>query len=175
MVPQEARSAGTVAFDRPLERGIFSEPRQTRRPVGSSRRCGLSSSSMALDVYAWLAQRLHRIPPGKPQLITWVSMYEQFGQGFARLRDFRRNFLQTLHQVHAAYPQARIDADEVGLTLTNSPPPVPPRYSGSLSGKKAELHLRNHGNLVAPPTSTNAANGQGESDELTTGRSTLSD
>ena len=51
----------------------------------------------------------------KPQLITWLALYEQFGQGFARLRDFRRNFLQTLHQVHAAYPQAQIDADEVGL------------------------------------------------------------
>ena len=28
----------------------------------------LASSSMALDVYVWLAQRLHRVPPGKPQL-----------------------------------------------------------------------------------------------------------
>src|SRR5580692_2569022 len=98
----------------------------------------LSSSSMALDVYAWLAQRLHRINPGKPQQITWVAMYEQFGQGFARLRDFRRNFLQTLHQVHSAYPQARIEADEVGLTLSQSPPPVPPRYSFALPGKKVK-------------------------------------
>ena len=96
---------------------------------------------MALDVYAWLAQRLHRIPPGKPQQITWVAMYEQFGQGFARLRDFRRNFLQTLHQVHAAYPQARIEADEVGLTLSQSPPPVPPRYSAALPNKKADSRL----------------------------------
>jgi hypothetical protein len=61
------------------------------------------ASSMALDVYAWLAQRLHRIPSGKPQQITRVAMYERFGQGFARPRDFRRNFLQTLHQVQAAY------------------------------------------------------------------------
>src|SRR6185312_14951582 len=116
----------------------------------------LSSSSMALDVYAWLAQRLHRIPSGKPQLVTWVAMYEQFGQGFARLRDFRRNFLQTLHQVHAAYPQARIEADEVGLTLTNSPPPVAPRFIGAASKKS-------HGHLVAPSTPTNPATGQDES------------
>src|SRR5580698_1715326 len=114
----------------------------------------LSSSSMALDVYAWLAQRLHRINPGRPQQITWLAMYEQFGQGFARLRDFRRNFLQTLHQVHSAYPQARIDADEVGLSLSHSPPPVAPRYSGSLPSKKAEVAATSHGNLVAPLTST---------------------
>ena len=56
----------------------------------------LASSSMALDVYVWLAQRLHRVPPGKPQFIAWAALHEQFGQGFARVRDFRRRFLQTL-------------------------------------------------------------------------------
>jgi hypothetical protein len=55
----------------------------------------LASSSMALDTYVWLAQRLHRVPPGKPQFIPWATAYEQFGQGFARVRDFRRRFLQT--------------------------------------------------------------------------------
>jgi hypothetical protein len=87
----------------------------------------LSSSSLALDVYAWLAQRLHRVPSGKPQFIDWMSLHEQFGQGFARVRDFRRKFLQTLHQVGSAYPAARIVGDDHGLTLSHSPPPVPPR------------------------------------------------
>lgn len=116
----------------------------------------LSSSSMALDMYAWLAQRLHRIPSGKPQQITWLALYEQFGQGFARLRDFRRNFLQTLSQVHAAYPQARIDADEVGLTLSHSPPPIPPRFARPLTSRKAETASVCNGNLVAPAPSTSS-------------------
>jgi hypothetical protein len=116
----------------------------------------LASSSMALDVYAWLAQRLHRVPPGRPQQITWVAMYEQFGQGFARLRDFRRQFLHTLHQVKAAYPQARIDANEIGITLSNSPPPVPRRYSPLLPGNPKSEPSSN-GNLVAPPSTTNTA------------------
>jgi hypothetical protein len=135
----------------------------------------LSSSSMALDVYAWLAQRLHRIPSGKPQQITWVSMYEQFGQGFARLRDFRRNFLQTLHQVHAAYPQARIEADEVGLILSNSPPPVAPRHFGSLPSKKAIVSQTSNGNLVAPSISTNPAAAKGEGNQHTASPAFLSD
>lgn len=97
----------------------------------------LSSSSMALDIYAWLAQRLHRVPVGKPQQITWLSLCEQFGQGFTRLRDFRRNFIQILHQVQAAYPQARIEVGEVGMTLSNSPPPIPPRYTPALGGKRS--------------------------------------
>jgi Plasmid encoded RepA protein len=135
----------------------------------------LSSSSMALDIYAWLAQRLHRVPSGKPQLITWLAMYDQFGQGFTRLRDFRRNFLQTLHQVHNAYPQARIEADEVGLTLTNSPPPVAPRFFAAAPNRRGEGTPRNHGNLVAPPTSTNTTVAQEESKTSTARVAVLSD
>jgi hypothetical protein len=90
----------------------------------------LSSSSMALDVYVWLAQRLHRIPTGKPQFISWAAAYEQFGQGFARLRDFRRRFLQTLAQVKSAYPSAHVSADDAGLSLGHSAPPVAPRFTG---------------------------------------------
>ena len=89
----------------------------------------LASSSMALDMYVWLAQRLHRVPAGKPQFVAWASLHEQFGQGFARIRDFRRRFLQTLHQIGSAYPAARITADDKGLTLAHSPPPVPPRVT----------------------------------------------
>ena len=45
---------------------------------------------MALDAYVWLAQRLHRVPPGKPQFITWAAAYEQCGSGYAALGLFRR-------------------------------------------------------------------------------------
>jgi hypothetical protein len=90
-----------------------------RRAVGA-----LASSSMALDVYVWLAQRLHRVPPGRPQRVTWVNLGEQFGQGFERLRDFRRAFLGTLRQVLAVYPAARLEVGEEGVSLWASPPPV---------------------------------------------------
>ena len=93
-------------------------------PLDQRAVAALASSAMALDIYAWLAQRLHRVPTGKPQFIAWANLHEQFGQGFARIRDFRRRFLQTLHQVHSAYPTARFDADDGGLTLSHSPPPV---------------------------------------------------
>ena len=49
--------------------------------------------------------------------MDWDSLHEQFGQGFARVRDFRRRFLQTLHQVASAYPAARISADDADLFL----------------------------------------------------------
>jgi hypothetical protein len=96
-------------------------------PLDQRAVAALSSSSMALDVYVWLAQRLHRVPAGKPQFIAWDLLHEQFGQGFARIRDFRRRFLQTLHHIESAYPTARLAADDGGLTLSHSPPPVPSR------------------------------------------------
>ncbi len=96
-------------------------------PLDGRAVAALAGSSMALDVYVWLAQRLYRVPAGRPQFVDWASLHEQFGQGFARVRDFRRRFLQTLRQVGAAYPAAKVSADDRGLTLAHSAPPVPHR------------------------------------------------
>lgn len=112
-----------------LSEEYFQSLGQHAVPLDHRAVAALASSSMALDIYAWLAQRLHRVPTGKPQFIAWKLMYEQFGQGFGRIRDFRRKFLQTLHQVASAYPAARLSADDAGLTLSHSPPPVPPRQN----------------------------------------------
>lgn len=100
-----------------------------RRAVGA-----LAASSLALDVYVWLAQRLHRVPPGRPQFVGWAGLHDQFGQGYARVRDFRARFLDTLRQVTAVYPAARLSADEQGVSLEHSPPPVTGRTGTPLLG-----------------------------------------
>jgi hypothetical protein len=110
-----------------LSQEYFQSLGQHAVPLDHRAVTALASSSMALDIYVWLAQRLHRVPTGKPQFIAWDSLHEQFGQGFARVRDFRRRFLQTLHHVTAAYPAAHLSADDRGLILSHSPPPVAPR------------------------------------------------
>jgi hypothetical protein len=89
----------------------------------------LSHSAVALDVYCWLAQRLHRIPTGKPQFVPWPALYEQFGQGYARLRRFRDFFLNVLPQVSSVYPAARFEVDGRGMMLHQSQPPVLKRLS----------------------------------------------
>ena len=48
-------------------------------PLSEAAVRALAHSAVALDCYAWLAQRLHRIPRGKSQFIDWVSLHEQFG------------------------------------------------------------------------------------------------
>ncbi len=96
-------------------------------PMDERAIASLAHSAQALDTYAWLAQRLHRVPKEAPQFVPWPALQEQFGQGFTRIRDFRRKFLLTLRQVQLAYPEARFAADEGGMTLSHSRPPVAKR------------------------------------------------
>ena len=84
----------------------------------------LSHSAMALDIYTWLAQRLHRIPEGRPQFIPWTAIKNQFGQGHSRMNNFKAVFRVALKQVLIHYQAANIEEDGYGLTLRNSPPPV---------------------------------------------------
>lgn len=94
-------------------------------PLDERALAALSHSAMALDVYAWLAQRLNRIVvPKRRVFISWPALQAQFGGGYDRVRDFRRVFLQALRQVLSQYRSARLEVDEQGMTLWASPPPV---------------------------------------------------
>jgi hypothetical protein len=89
----------------------------------------LKGSALALDVYAWLAQRLHRIE-GRGVPLHWKSLREQFGQEYTgknAVKDFRNKFVHALGDVLVAYPQAKVRRTKIGLYLASSPPPVPPR------------------------------------------------
>jgi hypothetical protein len=93
-------------------------------PLDERAVAALAHSAMALDVYAWMAQRLHRIKLTSPQFIPWTAMHAQFGHGYTRIRDFRAFFLRVLPQVQAAYPESRFTTDDGGITLNHSNPPI---------------------------------------------------
>ena len=84
----------------------------------------LSHSALALDIYAWLAQRLHRIERRKRAFIPWAALKAQFGPDFAAMNNFRRKFLIALREAHTVYRVAKIDVTKEGLFLYNSPPPI---------------------------------------------------
>jgi Plasmid encoded RepA protein len=90
----------------------------------------LRDSALELDLYAMLAERLHRIPENKPQFVPWAFFYQQYGSGYSRIRAFRANFLKCLQNVQAVYPCAKIEETldnrgrSKGITLFNSHPPV---------------------------------------------------
>lgn len=87
----------------------------------------LSNSAMGLDIYMWLAQRLHRVPPGRPQFIPWTAIKEQFGWNYGKMFKFKDVFRRTLKIVQTQYPAAKLGLDGKGMTLFNSAPPVSKR------------------------------------------------
>jgi hypothetical protein len=129
-----------------LSLDYFQSLMQHAVPLDEAHIAALSHSSLALDIYTWLAQRLHRIPIGKPVQVSWPALHGQFGQGYnpERIDKFRQVFRVALKEVLTLYKAARID-DETpkvprpytqggrvvwrekpvrGLTLHHSPPPV---------------------------------------------------
>lgn len=90
----------------------------------------LKGSALALDIYAWLAHRLHRIE-GRGVTLHWKSLREQFAQEYQGKdpdKDFKKKFLPALHKVQAVYPSANVTQVTGGLLLLGSPPPIP--YKG---------------------------------------------
>jgi hypothetical protein len=87
----------------------------------------LKGSSLCLDVYGWMAQRLHRVPTGRLQAVSWTTLKEQFGADYGRMVDFRAKFIPVLRMVMTVYPAAKVEVTEDGLTLFHSAPPVPKR------------------------------------------------
>jgi hypothetical protein len=82
----------------------------------------LRDRSMSLDIYVWLAWRCHQL--SKPTAISWPAVHAQFGAGFKALKHFKPSFLEALGAATAAYPKARVDVGDVGITLHPARPPV---------------------------------------------------
>ena len=69
------------------------------------------------------------MPPHKPVFIPWSAVKTQFGPDYRRMVDFKRKFRKTLTLVCTQYRGARIELDDAGATLRNSPPPVKARMA----------------------------------------------
>ena len=85
----------------------------------------LRDRSMSLDLYVWMAWRMHTLQKLTP--ISWPALHAQFGGGFREIRHFRPRFIESLSAAVAAYPQAKVDVSEAGITLHPSRPPIAKR------------------------------------------------
>ncbi len=106
---------GERFFDTLLEHAVPLSP----TAVGT-----LKSSSLALDIYSWLAHRLCRVRQPGGVMLSWANLHEQFGQEYADIKGFKKRFLGALADVHAVYREAKISQVRGGLRLYDSPPPV---------------------------------------------------
>ena len=106
-----------------LDEGFYQSLIEHPLPLREAAIKKVSRRSMAIDIYVWLAYRLHTL--SRPTPVSWKALHEQFGAGFNRLRAFREKFREPLALALAAYPEAKTSIDEVGMVLYPSEPPVP--------------------------------------------------
>ena len=115
-----------------LSEAYFSSLKKYIVPLNRNAVGALSNSAMGLDIYAWLAQRLHHIPEGEEQFVSWKNLKDQFGQGYKKMGKFKEIFRDTIDVVLMQYPQARSRFKEEhnkGYWMTRAVPPVPYRKS----------------------------------------------
>lgn len=125
--PQQALWPGIMV----LSDGYYNSLIDSAVPLDNRALMALKGSALALDIYCWLAHRLHRIE-GRPVILHWKSIREQFAQEYTGKdadKDFRDAFLIQLKKVLAVYPNAKVKQVTGGLLLLGSPPPIP--YKGS--------------------------------------------
>jgi hypothetical protein len=105
-----------------LDEDFYRALREHPVPISESSLRAIGPRSMVIDVYIWLAYRLHALK--KDIDVSWPAFYAQFGSGFSRIRRFREHFINCLSLALAAYPEARVDVSDICVTLRPSRPAI---------------------------------------------------
>lgn len=106
-----------------LDAGFWRSLKEHPVPVREEAIRAIGSRSMAIDIYIWLAYRLHSLT--KPTTVTWTAVHGQFGAGFRLVRQIKPTFLEALNLALAVYPEAGVQIGRDGIVLYPSPPAVP--------------------------------------------------
>jgi hypothetical protein len=108
-----------------LSETFYEHLRKHPVPLEEAALKAISNNSQALDVYCWLAYRLHVLPAART--VSWPALFAQFGSSYKKLAHFKMRFVDSLKIATAVYRDANVELDEKGLILRPSPPPVAPK------------------------------------------------
>jgi hypothetical protein len=108
-----------------LSEGFYEALTRHPVPICESAIRLLADTCMPLDIYLWLAYRLHSLDQLK--VVSWEALHLQFGANTRLLKHFKPRFTRDLEVATAVYPDAGVELTESGIRLRPSPPPVPPR------------------------------------------------
>jgi hypothetical protein len=106
-----------------LDDGFWRSLKEHPVPVREEALKAIGTRSFAIDVYIWLAYRLHALT--RPTPVTWAAVHAQFGAGFRLIRQLKPTFLEALQMALAVYPEANVKVEESGLIMHPSPPAIP--------------------------------------------------
>jgi hypothetical protein len=105
-----------------LDPGFWHSLKEHPVPIREEAIKAIGARSLAIDVYIWLAYRLHSLSKSTP--ISWPAIHAQFGAGFRLVRQIKPTFTEALHLALAVYPESRVDIEKEGIVLHPSPPAV---------------------------------------------------
>jgi hypothetical protein len=106
-----------------LDDGFWKSLKDHPVPVREEAVRAIGARSMAIDVYIWLAYRLHSLTKTMP--VSWAAIHAQFGGGFKLIRQMKPVFVEAVNLALAVYPEAKVGMEKEGLVLHPSAPAVP--------------------------------------------------
>jgi hypothetical protein len=127
-----------------LSETFFEQLKRHPVPLEDAAIKAISNNSQALDLYCWLAYRLHALPAART--VSWPALYAQFGSSYKKLAHFKMRFIDSLKVATAVYREADVELEEKGLILRPSKPPVAPR----IVAVGGNLITRVQGNRAVP-------------------------
>jgi hypothetical protein len=107
-----------VMLDEDFYRALSEHP----VPVSETALRAIGPRSMVIDVYIWLAYRLHALK--RDVEVGWPALYGQFGAGFKSIKRFKQHFADCVALAVAAYPEARVSISTQGMILQPSRPAI---------------------------------------------------
>ena len=77
-----------------------------------------------MDIYSWLAQRLHRTRTDNGVKLYWKNLRDLFGREYKCPTDFKKKFAPSMRKVLTVYPNAHVLPKHGDKRLFPSPPPI---------------------------------------------------
>jgi hypothetical protein len=91
-----------------------------------------AGSPRKLDLLFWLGYRLSSLD--RTLHISWDSLQGQWGQGYSRIDNFKRDFASEIAEIKEVFPKLPVKLSDKGFTITPGSPevlalPPPPKRS----------------------------------------------
>ena len=98
-----------------LSETFFGALRERPTPLNIAAVRLLGDRCAALDIYLWLAYRLHSLKGST--LMGWNGLHGQFGANTQQVWHFKPRFVRELKAATAVYPEAKVDLTDRGVIL----------------------------------------------------------
>jgi hypothetical protein len=122
LIPQDSRQEVLWEDEVVLDPDFFQALQDHPVPLRDAAIRALKERSLSLDLYVWLAYRLHALR--EDTAVSWSALQMQFATPGQKPWHFRQGFMEAFTAALAAYPEARVSLHDNGVVLHPSRPPV---------------------------------------------------